>query len=498
MKSNSKIKGIQNIYNNKSYLGQGYKYIINNNSNYSQTCIIPSKLELLEKKFNSELNSIKIQISEIKEIKEKDEIKQINIKLDYILKKIKDFDKIINNVKSLEDKMIKFSEEIKKLNKTTNNNKKEKISKENKYIIDSNKTNNIKDKNIKDFITLYKKKELGFEYYEPYEIEDENKKITDKIKNSVFEYYLPKNENCENEISGKFLYSVGGISRISQNLANYIYLDLFNEYKIYLEANNEWLTFNHEEDRKNLSIWAKKCLNEKQFFEFYSNININKIKKYLYSNDEKTNEILLGLFINFIKLYTKCFLSFPFVEVKFTNNNCKFENSIMLDIIYKGNKGKLVNFCYLPGLVSNGQLINGGKFYVFTFIKGNSYQIKENLFEDEIILQNKILYKIPNYQSLQIIIEKIDDIENKIFKIKAISNPKIPSELKPIYCLMRKNNNKIEKYSENKTGIFQIDEKYLNDIFYVSVIDYLRNIKNSRYFKIDKNEMNIVMIYYKK
>ena len=377
-------------------------------------------------------------------------------------------------------------------NNKINKNKKGKFAiKENKYIIDSNKTTNIKDKNVKDFLTIYKKKELGFKYYEPYEIIDENKTITDKIKNSVFEYYLPENENIENEISGKFLYSIGGISRISQNLANYIYLDLFNEYKIYLEENNEWLTFNHEEDRKNLSIWVKKCLNEKQFFEYYSNKNIYKIKKYLYSDDEKTNEILLGLFNNFIKLYTKCLLSYPLVEVKYSNNNCKFENSIMLDIIYKGNKGKLVNFCYLPGLISNGQLINGGKFYVFTF-KNDSYQIKENLLDYEIKEQNAKLYTIPNYQNLQITIKNIET-KNKIFKIQAIPNPKIPTELKPIYSLIRKNNNKFEKLSENKNGIFQIDEKYLNDSFYVSMVDYLGKIKNSRLFK--KNKLNIFKIY---
>ena len=495
-------RGFSNISNSQIYLAnQKNKNIINNNSKYnnSQTIKNPSDFELFEKKVNLEFNGIKQQMREIKEMKEtkeRDEINNINIKLDYVLTKMKYFDTIINTVKSLEKRINKLSEEIKnKFNESTNNNKKEKIiTKEKKYVIDSNEVNNIKEKNIKDFITLYKKEELGFKYFEPYEIEDENKIIADKIKNSVFEYYLPENEDCENELSGKFLYSVGGISRISQNLANYIYLDLFNEYKIYLEENNEWLTFNHEEDRKNLSIWVKKCLNEKQFFEYYSNINIYKIKKYLYTKDEKTNKILLELFKDFINLYTKCLLSYPLVEVKYTSNNCKFENSIMLDIIYKG-KNKLVNFCYLPGLMSNGQLIKGGKFYVFTFLKDKSYQKKEDLFDDEIAVQQAILYSIPNNQSLQITFDKNFDIRNKIFKIKTLTNPKIPSELKPNYRLMKKNNNKYEKISENKSGNFLIEEKYLFGYFYVSINYCLRNTKNSRIFKIDEKTMNIVMIY---
>ena len=475
--------------NNNYWLGKKTIYLINNNSknnNFSQIDKNLSNFELLEKKVNSEINAIKIQM---KEIKENDEIKQISNQINYILKTMQNFETVMNKVKSLENKIIKMSEEIKKF-ESTNNYKNQKLEiKENKYIIDSKDKINIRDKNLKDFITLYKKEDLGFKYYEPYEIEEENRIITDKIKNSVFEYYLPENEICENEKSGKFLYSIGGISRISQNLANYIYLDLFNEYKTYLQDNNEWLTFNHEEDRKKLSIWVKKCLHEKQFFNFFSNLNKNKIKKYLYSNDEKTNEILLGLFTKFIKLYTKCLLSYPLVEVSYTNYNCKFENSIMLDIIYKGNKGKLVNFCYLPGLKSNGQLINGGKFYVFTFIKGSSFQIKEDLYDDEITVQKRELYKIPNSYEIQIIIHENKDIENKMIKIQTIIEPKIPIELKPIYRLMRSNNNKFEKLLENKTGIFQIEKKYLNDAFYISIFDYLRKCKNSKLFKIDNNRV---------
>ena len=38
----------------------------------------------------------------------------------------------------------------------------------------------------------------------------------------------------------------------------------------------------------------------------------------------------------------------------------------MNDIIFKGEKTK-VNFCYLPQLKSNGSIIDGANFYVFTY-----------------------------------------------------------------------------------------------------------------------------------
>ena len=45
----------------------------------------------------------------------------------------------------------------------------------------------------------------------------------------------------------------------------------------------------------------------------------------------------------------------------------------MDDIIYKGKPTK-VNFCYLPQLKSNGCVIPGGNFYVFTYLEGKTYK----------------------------------------------------------------------------------------------------------------------------
>ena len=432
----------------------------------------------VESYINSKFSQIKLEMKNIAQLSENN-ISEILDKLDEINKRLN----------KLEERFNKFTEKINKnLSESQNNLKKEKILlKEKKYYIDSNK-NVDKKKNLNDFITLYESENLEFNYYEPYEIEEENQLIVEKIKNTIFEYYLPEKENCENEMAGKFLSSVGGISRISLSISNYAFSDLFNEYKRYLEDNNEWLTFNHEEDRRKLSIWAKNFLNEEQFYEYYSKLNEKKMQKYLYSNEEKNNQILLELFRDLIKLYTKCLLSYPLVEVSFTNNNCKFENSIMLDIIMKGKK-KLVNFCYLPSLKSNGKLIKGGYFYVFTFIENKTYQIKGNLFGDEIAVQNTRLYSLPNLYNMTIEPEVIGD-----FKIKTLINPKIPSELKPIYKLTLITKEKTLELEENNTGIFQIDEKNLNKNFCINYTDYRGHNKKSSIFKISLEEKNIIII----
>jgi len=442
---------------------------------FPQNNKIPSNLKSF---IISEISPINIEMNNKK--------KEANENLSYYSDKLEE---VIRRITILEGKVNNFTEKLdKKLNESNNSQKKENIIiREKNYYNDSIKNNN-KNTNLIDFITFYEKERLGFNYYEPYEIEKENQSIVEKIKNAIFEFYLPEEENCENEMAGNFLYSVGGISRQSLYIANDIFSELFNEYKKYLEKYNEWLTFNHEEDRRKLSIWVKRCLNENKLYEYYSKLNEYKIKKYLYSNEEKSNQILLELFGDLIKLYTKCLLSYPLVEVNFINNNCKFEISIMFDIIIKGKK-KFANFCYLPGLKSNGKLIKGGNFYVFTFIKGKTYQKNGNLFDDETVTQNSRLYTIPNFSNM------IIDVEiNSDYKIKTLTSPKIPSELKPIYkfITIEGENNLI--IDENNTGIFQIEDKYLNDKFYINISDYTRQNKDSKIYKIDQNKKNISIL----
>ena len=471
---------------------------------------IPSNMESI---INLKINPIQIEIKKIKKVSYENISKLFN-KLNEVIKKVEILEKenkliketIKNNQKkenilikekvknNQEKENILIKEKIQNSQKKENNliEEKNKNNKEKENNIIKEKKNNIdlnKNNNLIEFIKLYEREKLGFNFYEPYEVNNENQIIIEKIKDTVYENYLPEKENCEYETAGNFLYSVGGISRQSLCIANNAFSELFSEYKKYLENNNEWLTFNQEEDRRKLSIWVKKCLDEKKFYEYYSKLNENKINKYLYSNEERKNQILLELFRDLNKLYTKCLLSYPTVEVNFTNNNCKFENRTMFDIIIKGKK-KLVNFCYLPALKSNGKLMKECYYYVFTSIENKTYQIKENLFDDKIAVQNTRLYTIPNISEIKIYV-KSNDCEK--FKIKTLTTPKIPFELKPIYTFIAIIGKKRLKLYENNTGIFEIDEKYINEKFYINIEDYMKRNKDSKIYKFDQKTKNIII-----
>lgn len=443
---------------------------------------------LLDKRITQKFDSLIKMNNSLKEI--------INGKLRKIENKLKNIEKTSNNYESLEDKIKNISDNLNNITKELNESKKnisnnygdlkDKIknditkelneNKENKNFYKINQ-NNFKNKKIKDFISIYKKNELGFKYFEPFDIIEENKEITSSIQKNIYEYYLPEEEDCINKAAGRFLFLVGEISRISASLANKIYSEFFKEYKNYLENNKEWLTFKDEEDRKNLSIWIKKCLDEKKFYEYYSNINIDKIKKYLYKNDNKTSEILFGLFKNLLRLYTMCMLSIPLVKIKFLSNNSQFNPNIMVDFILK--KNRIFNFCYLPALESNGKLIEGGKYYVFTF-KDKTYKKNNNIFENEFTVQKFKLYLIPNFNELEIKIITNFDFKKKDYKITVETIPQIIPELKPHYYLYKKSSFYFFddlKISDNDTGNFKLEEQDLKQKFFIKIIDYLNREK---------------------
>ena len=293
------------------------------------------------------------------------------------------FDILFNDAKDINERLTKSLKY-----KTFLNDKDEEIKK---------KSSKIKNLKINDFIKLLNKNELKINYYEPEEIQNEYEKITDSIKNNYVDYYSTDKGKLENETAGKFLYLVGWISRKSLSLSNIIFSELFIEFKKYLDKNKDKLSYNDEEDRRQLSIWVKNCLDEKNYFDYFSFLHKNEIEKYINQKDEMTQTFLYKLFNDLISLYTKCLLCYPLIEVEFidnNDNNCQFNHKKMIDIIYKIKENRFVNFCYLPSLISNGKPIKGGKYYVFTYIKDKTYKKKDNLYDNQIIKQNPILYSI--------------------------------------------------------------------------------------------------------
>ena len=118
--------------------------------------------------------------------------------------------------------------------------------------------------------------------------------------------------------------------------------------------------------KKEFSSWVKeyeKTPEGKQYYEEY----FNQFKGQGVFAKEKYTPIL---FFQLTILYFHCELSFPIVEVNF--NDIKpgesFNHEKMIDFINKGNDRK-VNFVILPSLFSNGNYLENGKSWVFTYRK---------------------------------------------------------------------------------------------------------------------------------
>lgn len=219
-------------------------------------------------------------------------------------------------------------------------------------------------------------------YFEVNEIQLRNDNIVFKIEKKIFEF-SNINEKYELETVGKFLYSIGGIARKSLSISNQIYREYFEEFK----KKSQFHNFNPYEMRKNFSIFVKNSLDGDNFKKYYKR-NILKIMKYLGICPDES-EFLIELFDDMLQLYFECALTFPnIVEIKFYDNkNNEFVSDEMTDLIYKGKPTK-VNFCYLPQLKSNGAVLNGGKFYVFTYIVEGKKTFKQEEIDYEEVEQN--------------------------------------------------------------------------------------------------------------
>lgn len=382
-------------------------------------------------------------------------------------------EKIIKEIETINKRLDDFEKRIIKIEQSLNEKFSSKKKEENVNYSQKENCEYREGSKLVEYLNFFKLEKLGFEFFEAKDIQKENEKINLKIEEKVYDF-LPKNDKNNNETVGEFLYSIGGISRVSQKIANDIFYELFSEYKKYLEDNNTFLSFNLEKDRKLFSIWVRKCIHEKSLFDFIAKSRIKQIEKYLSNPDSK--EFLYKIFPKFISLYLKCRLSFPIVNCQYTEENCKFNSSIMLDIIDKGGKTKKVNFCYLPELKSNNKTLDYGKFYVFTYIKDKTYKKESKdgvVFNDtDKIVPIPQIYELPNFNDF-----KIDRIPPN--KLKIIS-PDISPEFKPKYKLILNNVYKTEFYSED--GIFIATHEFYNTEFKIEIYFYNAMVYKSPQF----------------
>ena len=344
--------------------------------------------------------------------------------------KINDIEKWKNNIS------IKINNELDKLFESSLNNKEpEKIMENNtkkEFKIESNSTLNT---------------------FTPKDIQEENKEITRNFQNEAYNY-MNANEKIENENVATFLKNVSIISRISYKESKNLH-KLMKEKYIKLIGNKTPKV--DENSQKEFSFWIKNIEKEKGKKEYEN--SLSPIKLIEEEKNISFQKYLAQLYYDLTIMYFHCNISFPLIEINFTMKE-DFNSEIMIDFINRG-KNRKVNFVILPSLFYNGNYIQNGKFWVFTYYK-NTYRFKNSI-NDEL---NKFLEE-----------EKEEEKKEKInYIMKAYC--KIKNGLKYITIETNFNIQKNSKYE----FVFIIKNKKDNNIYEIKTKLLSFTIKN--YFEI--------------
>ena len=272
------------------------------------------------------------------------------------------------------DKLINLSLENKEPEKTSDNNDDNKKE----YKIESNSELNM---------------------FTPKDIQEENKEITRNFQNEAYNY-MNANEKVENENVASFLKNVAIISRIS-----------FKEHKnLNKEMEEKYLMIPGKKKQKDDEIYKKefsqwiKNLEKKEGKRIYDNF-LNQLKPFEKEiKDNKEQKYLKQLLYDLIIMYFHCDISFPIVEINFTKKE-DFNSEMMIDFINRG-KNRKVNFVILPSLFSNGNYIQNGKLWVFTYFK-NTFRFGDSIdncleeFLKEKNLKSENLYTMKAYYKIE-------------------------------------------------------------------------------------------------
>ena len=190
-----------------------------------------------------------------------------------------------------------------------------------------------------------------------------------------------------------YLILVAEASRRAYNKSNELFKKMFDEFQKTIKEKKAISALKNDENlRTKFSSWVKeyeKGPEGKNKYENYFKGEGIYIK----------NKNISNLFPQLIKLYFHCELSFPNVDVNFNDNDLKigipFNHETMIDFINKGNNRK-VNFVILPSLFSNGNFLENGKYWVFTF-KKDTFSFSKLTFEK--LIDKKEKYNLPISQT---------------------------------------------------------------------------------------------------
>ena len=216
------------------------------------------------------------------------------------------------------------------------------------------------ENNIKKEYKIESNSELNM--FTPKDIQEENKEITRNFQNEAYNY-MNATEKVENENVASFLKNVAIISRLSFKERKSLYKIMEEKY---LKITDNKTPKNDENYKKEFSQWVKN-LEKKEGKKEYDNF-LNQLKPFEREIKNNKEQIYLKkLLYDLIIMYFHCDISFPLVEINFTKKE-DFNSEIMIDFINRG-KNRKVNFIILPSLFSNGNYLQNGKFWVFTYFK---------------------------------------------------------------------------------------------------------------------------------
>jgi len=385
--------------------------------------------EIIQKSFLNQTNQTKINMYNLIKKTYKDLIKNNS----FLLKA--DLEKLLNDILSIvNSEMNKLSNYILSIKENNNTNTNE-FNKNKEYKIETNSELNI---------------------FTSKDIQEENKEITRNFQNETYNY-MNINETVENENAAKFLRYVAQISRIAYN-TSYKLLKEMEEKFMKLKKNK--ISFNNEDIKKEFSFLMKSSEKENQIkgknkFKEYENIlnNENPFKKI---ENTKNQKYLLNLYYNLTIMYFHCHIAFPLVKIDFKTEE-DFNSEKMIDFINRG-KSRKVNFVILPALFSNGNFLQNGKYWVFTFCK-NTYK-----FEDAMIEPLNELLEIENnnikYYKDNLKIEVVCTNKKSGKYVDINTNIAIPEDMKYEFIIyyFDKNKNKSNSF-DTKLKNFEI-EKY--------------------------------------
>ena len=227
-------------------------------------------------------------------------------------------------------------------------------------------------------------KNVKLDFFTAKDIQEENKEIT-RIFQKESLNHIDDDEEVENKTIGYFLKEVALISRMAYNTSDELFKKMFNEFLKYKNKTKNILDLKLDEQlKKEFSSWVKEYEKDSKGKQAYSNYFNSFTGKGIYDNNKYPNNLLPQL----IKLYFHCELSFPNVEVDFNlNSGIIFNHEKMIDFINKGNNRK-VDFVILPSLFSNGNYLENGKFWVFTY-KKDTFKFDQLKFERIVNKQEK-------------------------------------------------------------------------------------------------------------